>query len=101
MESFDARTRKAFFEKADLRDAASFRKSHIADALNIPLAKLGEQQSQLEAYRDKPLILVCRIGQHSGAAGKQLKAAGFSRVYKMSGGMVEWSHLQLPTVSGG
>lgn len=83
----------------DLRDAATFKKGHISEAMNIPMSKLSEQQSRLENHRDKPVILVCKMGQQAGAAGKQLKAAGFSRVYKMSGGMVEWSHLQLPTVS--
>ena len=84
----------------DVRDAAAFKRGHIVDAKHIPLAKLTEQQSQLDSYRDKPLILVCNIGQHSGTASKQLKAAGFERVYKMTGGMTEWSHLQLPTVAG-
>jgi rhodanese-related sulfurtransferase len=50
-------------------------------------------------YRDKPVILVCNMGQQAGCASKQLKAAGFSKVYKMAGGMMEWSNLQLPTVS--
>ena len=54
--------------------------------------------AELEKYRDRPVVLVCKLGQQSGAAGKQLKAAGFSRVYKMAGGMVEWNNLQLPTV---
>ena len=83
----------------DLRDAAAFKRGHIVDALHIPLAKLQEQQAQLESYRDKPVILVCKIGQHSGTASKQLRNAGFDRVYKMTGGMTEWSHLQLPTVA--
>jgi rhodanese-related sulfurtransferase len=83
----------------DVRDAGAYKKRHIVDALHIPLNKLQEQKTQLDGYRDKPIILVCNIGQQAGTAGKQLKTAGFSRVYKMSGGMTEWSHLQLPTVS--
>lgn len=83
----------------DLRDAAAFKKSHIVEALHIPLSKLAEQQSQLESYRDKPIILVCNLGQHSGTASKQLRAEGFGEVYKMAGGMTEWANLQLPTVS--
>jgi len=83
----------------DLRDAAAFAKGHIVDARNIPLSKLEARRSELEAYRDKPIVLVCNMGQQSGGAGKQLRAAGFSDVYKMAGGMVEWGNLQLPTVS--
>ena len=83
----------------DLRDAGEFKKGHIVGAVNIPAAKLAERMGELEKYRDKPLVLVCKMGQQTGAAGKQLRAANYERVYKMSGGMMEWGNLQLPTVT--
>ena len=82
----------------DLRDSAEYKKGHIVDAMHIPLAKLESRMAELEKYRDKPIVLVCKMGQQSGTAGKQLKAAGYDNVYKMSGGMMEWGNLQLPTV---
>ncbi|MFK7829692.1 MAG: rhodanese-like domain-containing protein [Congregibacter sp.] len=83
----------------DLRDAAAYKKGHIVDAVHIPAAKLEERSTELKAHTDKPLVLVCNLGQQSSTAGKQLRAAGFNQVYKMSGGMTEWSNLQLPTVT--
>lgn len=83
----------------DLRDAADFKKGHVVGAINIPAAKLPERMVELEKYRDKPIVLVCKMGQQSGAAGKQLKAGNYSKVYKMTGGMMEWANLQLPTVA--
>lgn len=83
----------------DLRDAAEFKKSHIVDAVNIPFSKLSERMAELAKYKDKPLVLVCKMGQQSSAAGKQLKANEHTKVYKMTGGMMEWGNLQLPTVS--
>jgi rhodanese-related sulfurtransferase len=83
----------------DLRDAADYKQGHIVDALHIPAAKLPERMAELEKYKSKPIILVCKMGQQAGTAGKQLKAENFERVYKMTGGMMEWSNLQLPTVS--
>ena len=83
----------------DLRDPAEYKKGHIVDALHIPAAKLEGRVAELDKYRDKPLVLVCKMGQQSGMAGKQLRAAGFDKVYKMSGGMMEWGNLQLPTVT--
>ncbi len=83
----------------DLRDAADYKQSHIVDAVNIPATKLVSRLVELEKYKNKPVVLVCKMGQQSGAAGKQLKEANFERVYKMSGGMMEWSNLQLPTVA--
>jgi rhodanese-related sulfurtransferase len=83
----------------DLRDAAEFKQGHIVEAMNIPAAKLAARLAELEKYKERPVVLVCKMGQQAGAAGKQLKASGFGRVYKMTGGMMEWSNLQLPTIS--
>jgi rhodanese-related sulfurtransferase len=83
----------------DLRDNADYRQGHIIDTLHIPSAKLEERVAELTKYKDKPVVLVCKMGQQSGAASKQLKAAGFTRVYRMTGGMMEWSNLQLPVTS--
>lgn len=82
----------------DIREASEFKQGHIVDAVNIPLARLKARESELERWRERPIIVVCKMGQTAGAAGKQLRAAGFSRVYKMAGGMLEWNALQLPKV---
>jgi len=83
----------------DLRDAGDFKQGHIVGAVNIPASKIPDRMAELEKYRDKPIVLVCKMGQQSGAAGKQLKAANYDKVYKMTGGMMEWGNLQLPTVT--
>lgn len=85
----------------DLRDAGEYKQGHIVDSLHIPATKLPKEMQQLEKFRSNPIILVCKMGQASSTAGKQLKAAGFENVYKMTGGMMEWSNLQLPTITKG
>jgi rhodanese-related sulfurtransferase len=82
----------------DLRDAADYKKGHIVEAVHIPASKLVTRMAELEKYKEKPVVLVCKMGQQSSAAGKQLKAGGFDQVYKMTGGMMEWSNLQLPVI---
>ncbi len=82
----------------DVRDSAEFGKGHIANALNIPASKLDGRLAELESYREKPVVLVCKMGQTAGAVGKKLGEQGFSQVYRMSGGMMEWGQLQLPLV---
>ncbi|HUH36549.1 MAG TPA: rhodanese-like domain-containing protein [Spongiibacteraceae bacterium] len=84
----------------DLRDAAEFRQGHVVDAINMPHAKLMERLDELEKYRERPLVLVCKLGQHAGGIAKQLRAKGFARVYRLGGGMAEWHHMQLPLVKG-
>ncbi len=82
----------------DLREGGEYGKGHIANAVNIPAAKLDGRLSELDKYKEKPVVLVCKMGQHSGAVGKKLGQAGYSRVYRMSGGMMEWGQQQLPLV---
>lgn len=82
----------------DLRDVAEYKAGHIVDAVHIPATKLGARMDELNKFKQRPVILVCKMGQSAGAAGKQLKTAGFEKVYKMGGGMMEWGNLQLPTV---
>ncbi len=82
----------------DLRDASDYGKGHIVDSLNIPVAKLDARVAELDKYRDKPVVLVCKMGQSSSAAGKKLNAVGYEKVFRMSGGMMEWGAMQLPLV---
>lgn len=84
----------------DLREPAEFRKGHIVDAINIPFAKVDDRWNELEALRERPIVLVCKMGQHSSAIGTRLLAKGFARVHRLQGGIGEWQTSQLPLVKG-
>lgn len=81
----------------DIRDAPDYKEGHIVDALHIPLGKLKERLGELEKYKDRPVVVVDKIGQHSGTAGNQLREAGF-KVSRLNGGMSEWRNANLPVV---
>jgi rhodanese-related sulfurtransferase len=59
---------------------------------------IDQRVSELEDSKDKPIVVVCKIGQHSSAAGKKLKQLGFENVRRLSGGMAEWNAAGLPVV---
>jgi rhodanese-related sulfurtransferase len=82
----------------DLRDRKEFSSGHIAGAINVPYASLASRKDELKSHQDKPVILVCKIGQHASAAGSQLIKEGFSDVRRLSGGMAEWLNANLPLV---
>jgi rhodanese-related sulfurtransferase len=82
----------------DVRDGKEFGNGHIAGAVNIPATSIDSRVGDLVAYKDKPVVLVCKIGQHAGAAGRKLKAQGFENVRRLSGGMAEWTASNLPVV---
>lgn len=81
----------------DVRDSKEYQSGHIANAINIPLATLDARTVELEKHRDKTVVLVDKLGQHSASAGKKLKAAGFE-VRRLQGGMGEWRSQSLPVV---
>lgn len=82
----------------DLRDTAEYRQGHVVGSINMPFGKLAERVAELERFRDRPIIVVCKMGHHSGAVAKTLKEKGFTRVFRLGGGMLEWQGAQLPTV---
>ena len=84
----------------DIRDRKEFEAGHIVDAKNIPFASLESRIGELEPWRDRPVVITCKMGQHSGAAGTQLRKAGFENVMRLAGGMTEWRSSSLPVVKG-
>lgn len=83
----------------DIRETKDFKSGHIANAINIPFAKLAERASELNKHKEKTIILVDKMGQHAGASGKILQDQGFT-VNRLQGGMSEWSSQNLPVVKG-
>lgn len=82
----------------DIREAKDFKAGHIVGAKNVPMAKIASELPNLEKHKAKPVVVICRFGQTAGACGKQLREAGFEKVYKLGGGMVEWQAQQMPVV---
>jgi rhodanese-related sulfurtransferase len=82
----------------DIRDKKDFDEGHLANAINIPYASLADRLSELESSKEHPIVLVCKSGQSVGMAGKTLKQKGF-QVFRLSGGMMEWSNQNLPVVT--
>lgn len=80
----------------DVRETHEFIKSHIEDAINIPLGKLDEKLASLEKYKKQSLIVVCQTGARSVSACKALTKAGFEQVFNMVGGMQSWEDNKLP-----
>jgi rhodanese-related sulfurtransferase len=94
-------TRKMNHEKAimlDMRPVKDFAEGHILNSLNIPVEKLSEQQNDLTKYKDRPLILCCRIETDSIRAARFLKQQGFDQLYCLKGGLQTWRSASLPLI---
>jgi len=82
----------------DIREKADFKAGHLVDSINIPHSKLNSSLAELEKHKETPIIVVCKAGQTSSAAAKTLKDNGFAEVYRLGGGIMEWSGNNLPLV---
>lgn len=80
----------------DVREPAEVAQGKIARAKLIPLGELSNRLGELEKYKTKPIIMVCRSGSRSAGACGILSKQGFSEVYNLGGGMIAWQQSNLP-----
>ncbi|TVP10659.1 rhodanese-like domain-containing protein [Shewanella sp. MSW] len=81
----------------DVRAKDDFRKGHILNALNVPMADIkNNQTTNLEKYKTTPIILVCNAGMTSSQAAQILVKQGFEKVFNLKGGMGDWQAANMP-----
>jgi glyoxylase-like metal-dependent hydrolase (beta-lactamase superfamily II)/rhodanese-related sulfurtransferase len=74
---------------------------HIAGSVLVPVQLLCRRLDELEPYRDKEIITVCKSGGRSHTAAGILMQAGFTRIASMDGGMTRWNELGYPIARQG
>jgi len=82
----------------DVRTPDEFNEGHIEGAVLIPVDELERRLDELP--KDKPIITYCRSGVRSRNAANILLENGFSKVYDMKGGIIEWINKGYPAVDG-
>lgn len=82
----------------DIRDKKEHGDGWISGSVHIPFATLKERAVELSKHKDKQIVLVDKMGQHSGMAGKLLQAEGFENVCRMNGGITEWKNSNMPLI---
>ena len=77
------------FDLIDVREPHEWAISRIERARLVPLATLAEAVPSLERTRE--IFVHCRSGARSARAVRQLREAGFERVWNVAGGIVRWA----------
>jgi len=80
----------------DVREQGEYDAGHVLNSKLIPLGKLNERLGELEKYRERPIVVVCRSGQRSASACAFLAKKGFAQVHNLHGGIVAWQKAGLP-----
>lgn len=82
----------------DVRTPAEYSEGHIENAKNIDFSSTSFTKDITALDKEKPVFIYCRSGNRSGKSVKDFINAGFSEIYDLNGGMVEWHSEGFPVV---
>lgn len=82
----------------DVREESEYAALHAPQAKLMPLGDVSSRLKEIDAYKDKPVVVVCRSGRRSAKAVAILKEAGFTQVSNVQGGMIAWEQAGLATI---
>ncbi len=82
----------------DVREPDEYAAIHAVNAKLIPLGEVGSRLQEIEAYKDKPVAVICRSGRRSAQAVSILKESGFTQVVNVEGGTTAWVQAGLDVI---
>ncbi len=74
----------------DVRTPVEYQMTNIGGTL-IPLPELQERLHELDEYRDREIVVICRSGARSASAVSLMLKSGFSKALNLTGGLMAWS----------
>lgn len=81
----------------DVRTPDEYRAGHVPGAVNIPLQEFPQRLGELNAYRDKEVVLYCESGMRASHGARWLESKGFEDLRFLDGHMNAWREAGLPT----
>ena len=69
----------------------------LAELENPSIALLNKRVAELD--KAQTVLLICQSGVRANRAASEFRRAGFSDVYVLSGGYIEWQSQGLPTAA--
>lgn len=81
----------------DVRSGWEYRRGHVPGAVHLPFWLAWARADDLDAPRDRPVVVYCEHGPRAALAGRSLRSAGFKRVLYLQGHMAAWRKAGLPT----
>lgn len=82
----------------DVRTGLEFNNGHIANSGNLNFYSLSFKKKLSLLPRDQPIYLYCNTGYRSEKAAEILLNNGYSNVYNLQHGIMEWDLEELPVV---
>lgn len=83
----------------DVRPGPDFKKGHLMNAVNVPLARLPERLGELPKDKARPIVVCCALGGSAAEAARKLIEQGYTEVYPIRGGLDGWLSANLPVTA--
>lgn len=74
----------------DVRTPKEFEIEHIENAKNINFFDEDFSNKINKLNKEKPVYIYCRSGKRSGKSAAEFKKAGFTQIYNLEGGLLNW-----------
>ncbi len=74
----------------DVRTPDEFSKGHIPNAQNVDWNGNDFSEKIASLDKSKPVFVYCLSGGRSSSAASQMRSEGFTQVYELDGGMMQW-----------
>jgi rhodanese-related sulfurtransferase len=96
---FSTKVAEAGVITLDVRTPIEFAEGHIEGARLIDFQS-GNFENDIAALdKNATYAVYCRSGNRSGQAVKVMQDAGFTSVFNMNGGVIDWANAGLPLVN--
>jgi len=96
---FSAKVAEAGVITLDVRTPSEFAEGFIEGARLIDFQSGNFENEIAVLDKNATYAVYCRSGNRSGQAVKVMQDAGFSNVFNMNGGVIEWANAGLPLVN--
>ena len=83
----------------DVRTPSEFNEGHIEGALLVDFQSGNFENEIASLDKSKTYAVYCRSGSRSGQAVKVMSEAGFTNIYNLNGGVIDWANAGMNLVN--
>ncbi|WP_248395906.1 MULTISPECIES: rhodanese-like domain-containing protein [unclassified Bizionia] len=90
VDEYKTQIEKGKVQLVDVRTPNEYNSGHIKNAKNIDFFATSFESQFEKLNKEKPLYIYCRSGARSRKAASKLSAMGFTEIYDLKGGYLNW-----------
>ena len=88
---FSAKSQEAGVISLDVRTAQEFAEGHLKNAININVESGNFENEIANLDKAATYAVYCRSGRRSAVAVDLMQKAGFTNLFNLDGGVIDWS----------